>query len=148
MRTLRLAAAVALVACAAASLVLAADIPTRPVKGDPGPRVFPVAAAGLVLAGAVAAMVIDIRGPGSAPTPWRQGVLTAAATIGYLILLTTAGFLIATMLFLLGVSQVLDPARSVRPPVRWLTALAIPLILWLVFGVLFDVSLPSGLAGF
>jgi hypothetical protein len=134
-----------------AVLVLARDIPVRPVRGDPGPRAFPYAAAAVVLVGAVAAGLVDLRRADAHAEPSgspRTAVVVAAATVAYLIGLAVIGFVAATTLFLLGVSRTLDADRRYPLVVHAAVAVMTAAVSWVAFGRLLEVVLPAGPWGF
>jgi hypothetical protein len=142
--------AAAIAVFAAAAIALARDIPSRHVRGDPGPRALPVAAGAIVLAGAVLVMATEPRGDGAAApeAPWQAALVLAGATVAYLLLMVVAGFVLATALFLFGASRYLDRARRHPLPVHVAVAVGASLAAWLVFGRLLEVALPSGPWGF
>lgn len=150
-RTARLAVSAALAAFALAAILLASGIPSRRVRGDPGPQAVPVASAAIVLAGAVTGAVLEWRQVQSAvspPAPGRVALIVAAATVGVLILMTVAGYVVSTALFLTGISWYLDRQRRHPPLAHALVAAAVALASWYVFGRLLDVVLPTGPWGF
>lgn len=61
----------------------------------------------------------------------------------YALLLAPLGFLVASILFILAVSLIYNPTSKKRM-LAGITANAIctPLVIWLVFGQLFDITLP------
>ena len=148
MRLLRAVAAGVLTALALLIIGLAVGIPSRHVRGDPGPRAFPIAAAGIVAAGAGTLLIVDARRSAPAAGPWRQALVTAAETVAYLVFLPVAGFITSTALFLIAASFYLDRPRAIRPLIRALVGVGVPVALWWVFGRLLDVVLPAGVLGF
>jgi len=146
----RLAVAAAIAAFAAVAIALAQQIPSRHVRGDPGPRALPVAAAAVALGGAVVVAVTEPRQPGAGgpAAPWRPALVLAGATVAYLMLMGVAGFVVATALFLFGASRYLDGAGRHPLPVHGAVAAGASLAAWLVFGRLLEVALPSGPWGF
>lgn len=151
-RTARLAVSAAIAAFAFAAILLAREIPSRHVKGDPGPQAVPVVSAAIVLAGAAAGFVLDLRQqvqPGaSRDAPGWATLIVAAATAVYLLLLTAVGYVVATALFLAGISWYLDRQRHHPPLAHALVAAVAALASWYVFGRLLDVVLPTGPWGF
>lgn len=164
-RSSRLAVAAAIAAFACLAIALAGRIPSRHVRGDPGPQAFPIAVAAVVLLGAAAALLGEIRGreagaepatgagpapgTGSAPGAGPAGParVVAAATAGYLALMVLAGFVVATALFLAAISFYLDRDRQIRSLIHLLVAAGAAVALWLIFSRLLDVILPRGLVG-
>ncbi|MDR7545543.1 MAG: tripartite tricarboxylate transporter TctB family protein [Armatimonadota bacterium] len=146
----RLAVAAAIAAFAVAAIVLAQQIPTRHVRGDPGPRALPVASGAIVLAGAVLVMVTEPRRGGVvvSEVPWQAALVLAGATVAYLVLMVVAGFVLATAVFLLGASRYLDGAGRHPLLVHAAVAAAASLAAWFVFGRLLEVALPAGPWGF
>jgi putative tricarboxylic transport membrane protein len=147
-RSSRLAVAASLAAFALLVLLLAGQIPSRHVKGDPGPQAFPMATALLIAVGAAYAFSGDARSDTQRTEPWRHALVVAAATVTYILVLSVLGFVVSTALFLIGVSWYLDEQRHVRSLIRLVVGAGIPVILWLVFGRLLGVVLPAGWMGF
>ncbi|MDQ7840551.1 MAG: tripartite tricarboxylate transporter TctB family protein [bacterium] len=147
-RSSRLAVAAFIAAFALLALLLAGQIPSRHVKGDPGPQALPIAVAALVLIGAAAAMIGERRPSSSGTEPWQQALGVGAGTVAFLLLLPVVGFVVSAALFLIGTSLYLDSRRRIGPATRLLTGVGFPLALWWIFSRLLDVSLPRGLMGF
>jgi hypothetical protein len=142
--------AAAVGAFALVAVMLAIEIPSRHVPGDPGPRSVPVAAGVVVFLGAAAAAAVDARRPVAAagrPEPSRSALLVAAATSAYLIAMAAVGFVAATALFLTGTSRYLDHGRRHPLAAHALVGVAAALALWLVFSRLLDVVLPRSPLG-
>lgn len=150
-RTARLAVSAALAVFALVAILLAGGIPSRHVRGDPGPRALPVASATIVLAGAAAGVLLDLRRgqPEAARNATgRSTLVVASATAIYLVVLTGVGYVAATALFLAGVSLYLDRPRRYSPLAHALVAAVAALASWYVFGRLLEVVLPAGPWGF
>ncbi len=147
-RSSRLAVAASIAAFALLAFLLAGQIPSRHVKGDPGPRALPVATAAIVLAGAAAALIDEVRPRSAAAEPWQQAAGVGAGTVALLLLLPVAGFVASCVLFLTVASLYLDSRRRIPPATRLLVSVGVPLALWWIFSRLLDVSLPRGLMGF
>jgi putative tricarboxylic transport membrane protein len=148
-RASRLIISAVLVALGAGVMVLAEGIFVRHVPGDPGPRAFPVAAAALVAAGAIAALILDLRpAAAEAGEPVGTSLLVALATVVYLAVMPLVGFSVATALLVVGVSLRLDRDRRSPPLAHALVAATTAAALWLVFTRLLDVVLPAGPWGF
>jgi putative tricarboxylic transport membrane protein len=148
-RASRLIISAVLAGLAAAVMVLAQGISIRHVPGDPGPRAFPVAAAALVVAGAGAALILDLRRAGAeAGEPVGTSLLVVLATAAYLALMPLAGFAVSTALLLAGVSLRLDRDRRSPLIAHALVAVATAGAAWLIFTRLLDVMLPAGPWGF
>jgi putative tricarboxylic transport membrane protein len=150
-KTARLAVSAALVACALAAVGFARGIPSRHVRGDPGPGALPIASAIIVLAGAAVGFLLELRQPsvqalrdpvGSAALP------VALATVLYLVLMTVVGYLAATVVCLAGISWYLDRQRRHAALAHGLVAATVALVSWFVFGRLLGVALPVGPWGF
>lgn len=144
---MRLAASAAIAAFALAALLLSRQIPSRHVKGDPGPQALPAAASVIVLAGSAAALVADTRGPRGAAEPWGSAPVAAAGVVAYLLLLPAVGYLLATALFLAATTTRLDRDRRIPLLAHLLVAAGLSVTLWLVFTRLLDVILPVGVLG-
>ncbi|MDR7418091.1 MAG: tripartite tricarboxylate transporter TctB family protein [Armatimonadota bacterium] len=140
----RLITSAVIAVLAAGVVVLAQGIAVRHVPGDPGPRAFPVAAAVLVAAGAVAALAADLRRAHAAIEPAGDGLVLALATVIYLLVLPLLGFTVSTAVLLAGASLRLDRDRRSRPVAHALVAVLAAGVLWVVFTRLLDVVLPAG----
>ncbi len=147
-RAARLATSVAIAAFAVLAILLARQIPSRHVKGDPGPGAFPLATAAVILAGALATLIADARRPAQRGEPWRQALTVAAGTLAYTLLMSIAGFVVSTALFLMAASLYLDTDRRVHPLAHVLVGVASSAAMWFVFSRLLDVVLPAGWIGF
>ncbi len=146
-RASRLAVAASIAAFALLALALAGQISSRHVKGDPGPRALPVAMAAIVLAGAAAALIDEVRPRSAAAEPWQQAAGVGAGTVALLLLLPVAGFVASCALFLMMMSLYLDSRRQIHPATRLLVSVGVPVALWWIFSRLLDVALPRGLVG-
>ncbi|MDN5587464.1 MAG: tripartite tricarboxylate transporter TctB family protein [Brevibacterium sp.] len=74
---------------------------------------------------------------------WKKLFGALGCTVAYALLLAPLGFLISSILFMFGISLIFKP--SFKP--RSLTGLAAnavltPLVIWFVFGQMFDITLP------
>jgi hypothetical protein len=146
-RRSRLVTGAAIAACALLVIVLAREIPSRRVRGDPGPQAFPLVTSLVILTAVAAAVIGDARRTAQDPAQWRQALVVAAATAAYVLLLSALGFVLATALFLIAASWYLDTSRRLSAVSRLVTGVAISLTLWLIFGRLVDVVLPGGGVG-
>jgi hypothetical protein len=149
-RSSRIIVSAAVAAVALASIWLAGLIPVRHVRGDPGPRAVPVAAAVVVAAGAIAAAATDLRRSGE-PAPSespRAAIALSVALAAYLVAMPIIGFVAATALVLGGVSLGLDRARRSRPASHVAVAVTIAVACWFVFVRVLNVVLPAGPWGF
>lgn len=64
-------------------------------------------------------------------------------TVVYVVLLDPLGFLLSSVLFIVAISLVLRPVFTRRALIGvGLSALLTPTLIWLVFGQLFDITLP------
>lgn len=150
-RYTRLAAAAALAVLSAVAIFLACEIPSRHVRGDPGPQAFPLATAAVVLGGALVILAGEVRAPGpgqAAAEPWRDAATVGAAMIVYLAVMFPLGFVVSTALFLAAVSRYLDRGRRIRIAGHLIAGAGVAAVLWLAFGRLLGVVLPAGPWGF
>ncbi len=150
-RCARLAAAAALAALSAVAIFLAREIPSRHVRGDPGPQAFPIATAAVVLGGALVVLAGELRGPRGGKAgiePWNDAALVGALMVAYLALMTPLGFVLSTALFLAAVSRYLDRERRFRAAGHLIAGAGVAAALWLAFGRLLGVVLPAGPWGF
>ncbi len=130
------------------ALLLAGSIAVLHVRGDPGPRAVPVAAAVAVAAGAVGAATVDLRRPPQSGWIAPASVVVALATVACVLLLARLGFVVATALFMAFVSLYLDRPRRHPLAAHLAVAAGSAVGLWLVFGRLLGVILPAGPLGF
>ncbi|NJC55373.1 tripartite tricarboxylate transporter TctB family protein [Brevibacterium marinum] len=74
---------------------------------------------------------------------WKKLFGALGCTVAYILLLAPLGFLISSILFIFGISLVFKPSftpRALIGPAA--NAILTPLVLWLVFGQMFDITLP------
>lgn len=74
---------------------------------------------------------------------WKKLFGALGCTVAYILLLAPLGFLFSSILFIFGISLVFKPRftpRALIGPAA--SAVLTPLILWLVFGQMFDITLP------
>ncbi len=114
------------------------------VRDVVGPSAFPTLLAGaLGIAGA--ALVISGRPGEKAPGGRPVHVAAVFALLAlYALLFERLGFLLTTFLFLSGTIAVFAPAWKRRIPVF---AAVLTAMLWMLFGLGLDVTLPRGLFG-
>lgn len=64
-------------------------------------------------------------------------------TVAYALLLTPLGFLLSSILFMLGISLIFKPDFRPRALIGLVANSVItPLVIWVVFGQMFDITLP------
>ncbi|MDR7485344.1 MAG: tripartite tricarboxylate transporter TctB family protein [Armatimonadota bacterium] len=149
-RSARLAVSAAIAVVALTAILLAREIPSRHVRGDPGPRALPIGAAAVILVGAAAALADDARRSPvrRAPAdPVGHSLPVAAATAAYLVLMPVVGFGPATAFFVTGTSLWLDRPRRHPVLAHLLVGAGAAGVLWVAFGRLLDVALPQGPLG-
>lgn len=129
------------------ALLLAGSISALHVRGDPGPRAVPVAAAVVVTVGAVGAAAVDLRRLRQSERVSPTSLALALATVAYVLLLSRLGFVVATALFLVLVSLYLDRPRRHALAAHLAVAAGAAVGLWLTFGRLLGVVLPVGPLG-
>ncbi|MDQ7848976.1 MAG: tripartite tricarboxylate transporter TctB family protein [Armatimonadota bacterium] len=130
------------------ALLLAGSISVLQVRGDPGPRAVPVAAAVVVVAGAAGATAADLRRLPQSERISPASLVVALATVACVLFLSRLGFVATTALFLAVVSLYLDRPRRHSLAAHLAVAAGAAAGLWLVFGRLFGVILPAGSLGF
>ena len=113
--------------------------------GAPGPGLFPLLAALILLGTSMAAGLQSLQGAGDPERADRGRLLRYAAAISaFAFAFIVLGAALATFGFIAGVLRGIERFR-------WLHALAIAALLaallWLVFGRLLGVPLPAGLLG-
>ena len=118
-----------------------------------GPRSFPFLIAAIVLICGVALIFHDLRAKERKPFSWgfaaESGiwikiVVTMLAGIGYGLVLDGLGYLIATVLFMMIVTTLINVGRHKQ---NLIISVAFALISFLSFAVLLKLSLPRGLLG-
>lgn len=141
-----------------AYLAMALQIPPSPFSATlVGPRVFPIAIGAALALASLALLVKDLREAPSneggepeepveeeddtpAQSPTRLGV-AIALLFGYILLFVPLGYAISTFLFVLAITMYLDSQHWVRNLVY---AILFPIIVYLVFTELLQVTLPAG----
>jgi putative tricarboxylic transport membrane protein len=142
-------AGVAVVAAGAVGLVASFDI-FQPVGFNSvlGPRAFPIAMSGLLLAlGVTLCVRVLLRRQVTHPDIGSRGTLAvmSAAILGYLAIFETLGFTVATALFLTGLFAFLGERRIW---VALLAGVALAVAIEVAFTYGLDVALPRGIFGF
>ncbi|MEO3992340.1 tripartite tricarboxylate transporter TctB family protein [Pseudocitrobacter cyperus] len=132
------------IACAV--IVTARQFPATAIETDIGAGAFPRFYAGLLVALAAALVASNYLTSGITPhahEPLRYGRVAAGVgiTAGYIVLLSFAGYLISTPLFLIALMGVMNRQRLWLKPA---IALVITFALWLLFSVALQVPLPVG----
>ncbi|MEQ3553495.1 tripartite tricarboxylate transporter TctB family protein [Pseudonocardia nematodicida] len=139
-------------ALGAAAIVHLAGLEASGLTGDPGPRMIPgIAAVGLVLTGLALLLrpePVTVASPGAAPPGDDNRRLTAQLLliiVGYVALLTVAGYFIATPLFILAGFWLLSrPGEKILVPAA-VTAAVVTAGVGLIFAVGLDIVLPEGM---
>jgi putative tricarboxylic transport membrane protein len=129
------------------------NIPVFDAADSVGPRSFPFLAAAIVLGCGIALIINDLRSKDRKPFSWgfasESGVwlriaATMAAGIGYGLVLDWLGYLIATFLFMLVVSTLINVGRHKQ---NVIIAVLFSVISFISFAVLLKLSLPRGILG-
>jgi hypothetical protein len=143
-----IAAGVALAGFACWYAYLTGNLPDRDVMPNtPGPAFFPTLIATLILVLATAMAVVGFRqlrseaAGGAEPFVQREGAYAIIAFLIYLVALTHAGFIIASIPFF-AVLMYLYGGRNLA--VLALVSVVVPVVLYVVFRHGFHVVLPRG----
>lgn len=111
-------------------------------SSDPGPGAYPQFVLVLLAICAIGVMMTpDDKTPDSQPRDWRYVLSVFGAILGYVILLGTVGYILATVLF---VTAMLLLAGERRWHVIGLYAIALPVALFYVFSGYLSIALPGG----
>ena len=148
-----IAGAVVLLPLCVGYILLALDLPDRPMIGAPGPAFFPLTIGACLLALSLILLVQGIAalraGDGGEArggwTPSRRAFAVLGCFAVYLLLLPVAGFLLSSVPFFAAL-MLLYGAR--RATVVALGALAAPAILFVLFRYGFQIVPPRGLLDF
>lgn len=74
---------------------------------------------------------------------WKKLFGALGSTVVYILVLNQLGFLFSSILFIVGISLIFKPIFTPRALTGVaLNAVLTPLTIWLVFGQLFDITLP------
>ncbi len=138
---------VVLVAIGAVMGILSMQIEVKGGSNDPGSRLFPLLACGLIiLCGLV--VILFAKKIETKPFVDQKGWGRIAVFMGVMVLYTLAlkyiGFLISTPFFLFGCTGMLAGGRKTSLVGRILYSVAITAVCWFVFGRLLNMSLPAG----
>jgi len=127
---------------------LALRLPERNIEGTPGPGFFPALTAAILIGLSVALVVQGVRGrrraggPAAAPgRPDRRPAAVLGIFAIYIALLPVAGFVVASVPFA-GAMMRLFGGRN--PLLIAAGAIALPVLLSLLFGEVFRIPLPHG----
>ena len=153
-----IAGAVVLLPLCVGYILLALDLPDRPMIGAPGPAFFPLTIGACLLALSLVLLVQGIAalraGDGSEGrggearggwTPSRRAFAVLGCFAVYLLLLPVAGFLLSSVPFFAALMHLYGARRAT---VVALGALAAPAILFVLFRYGFQIVPPRGLLDF
>lgn len=74
---------------------------------------------------------------------WKKLFGALGCTVAYALLLTPLGFLFSSILFMFGISLIFKPSFAPRALIGLAAnSILTPLVIWLVFGQMFDITLP------
>lgn len=127
-------------------------IPVFAAADEIGPRAFPFLVAAVVIASGLGLIVDDLR-KGGEPfswgfltdrVVWLRILATIAAGVGYGLVLEDLGYLIATVLFMLAVTSLINVGKHVQNVV---ISLVFSLVTFVAFALVLKLSLPRGLLG-
>lgn len=128
-------------------------IPVFDASDSVGPRSFPFLTAAIVICSGLALIVSDLRRKERKPFSWgfvsERGVwlriaATMAASIGYGLVLDWLGYLIATFIFMMIVTALINVGRHKQNVI--ISAL-FSIISFVSFALFLQLSLPRGLLG-
>lgn len=128
-------------------------VPVFDAGDQVGPRAFPFLIAALVIGCGVALLVQDFRSAERKPfswgvaadrTVWVRILLTMAAGIIYGLVLDDLGYLIATFLFMMFVSSLINVGRHVQ---NLTIAVLFSVVTFVSFALILKLSLPRGVLG-
>ncbi|WP_337997560.1 tripartite tricarboxylate transporter TctB family protein [Oleispirillum naphthae] len=128
-------------------------VPVFDAGDQVGPRAFPFLIAALVIGCGAALLVRDFRSAERKPFSWGFAVdrvvwgrilLTMAAGIAYGLVLDDLGYLIATFLFMILVSSLINVGRHVQ---NLTIAVLFSVVTFVSFALILKLSLPRGILG-
>ena len=137
-------------ACLLAALTYFTVDPRIRIAGDPGSQIFPYGAAILF---ALAGARLIMRRPAEEEKifltgmQWKRLFTLFLAFGGYVFLIWLAGFLIATMVMLLGISTMFAKGKDIPLMQRILYAIGMTVLIYVIFRYGLKVLLPSGKFG-
>ncbi|MCG8597153.1 MAG: tripartite tricarboxylate transporter TctB family protein [Kiloniellales bacterium] len=134
-------------------LMLALDLPDRPMIGAPGPGFFPiligtcllVLSVVLLVQGITALRAGDAREASGGWAPSRQAFAVLGCFAVYLLLLPTVGFVLASIPFFAVLMHLYGARRGLVVAVG---AFAAPVVLFVIFRYGFRIVPPRGLVDF
>lgn len=126
--------------------VMAHALPVAKVQGDVGPSFFPYITAGLLII-CGAGLLIQKRTqapPFLTKAQWKRFCVLVGVYLGYLLLLWSVGFLIATPICLFTTSSLFAQGKNVALWKRLLFSLLLTAMLYILFYTLMGLKLPVG----
>jgi len=128
-------------------------VPVFDAGDEIGPRAFPFIIAAVVICCGAALLVQDFRSKERKPFSWEFAadravwlriLFTMAAGICYGLVLDDLGYLIATFLFMMFVSSLINTGRHVQ---NLVIAVLFSVVTFVSFALVLKLSLPRGLLG-
>jgi putative tricarboxylic transport membrane protein len=129
------------------------NIPLNEAGDSVGPRSFPFLVAALVTISGLGLIVSDLRSSDRKPFSWKFAaesdvwlriLVTMVAGVGYGLVLEWLGYLIATVIFMIIVSSLINVGRHKQ---NLIISLSFSVISFISFALVLKLSLPRGLLG-
>lgn len=129
------------------------QVPVFNAGDQVGPRAFPYLVSFVVICCGLALVVKDMRSAKRTPFSWRFAadraiwlkiLATMAAGIIYGLILDDLGYLIATFLFMIVVSELINVGRHMQ---NLVIAVVFSVVTFVSFALILKLSLPRGLLG-
>jgi putative tricarboxylic transport membrane protein len=128
-------------------------VPVVEAADATGPRAFPFLVGAMVTGSGLLLLAKDLRAAERRPfawgfaadrAVWLRIALTAAAGIGYGLVLDRLGYLLATFAFMLVMSSAINARRHLQ---NLAVAAAFSIVSFVAFGVVLKLSVPRGVLG-
>lgn len=128
--------------------LMTAQLPASNMVGDPGPKVFPYLAAGIII---LTGTLLVVRKPGEGSSKpyltkaeWKKFAVLLAVYVAYAVLLGLCGFLIATPICLFVTSTLFSAGKKIAVWKRLLYSALVTLAIYALFAKALQVVLPAG----
>ena len=115
--------------------------------GDPGPRVFPAVAGGLLVLCGLGLLLKKDEPQELFMTKqqWMRVLRLFLAFVGYVLLLYLFGFVVATPVLLFVMMTMFSGENPVSIPVRVIYAVAVTAVIYVLFVVMLKTNVPKGI---